>query len=395
MARAADLAGFAVGSIADLNGDGLAEILAGAPRMENGALTDAGGAFVVWSSNGASDIALSDAVAGIGAGFAMFGEASQDYAGTALTAVGDLNGDGLSEILVSATGNDAGGADAGAGYVVWGTSSQTPIQLANMAAGSGGFRIIGQAAGDGASRSLGSIADLNGDGKAELLIGAPGNDAGGANAGAVYVVFGKASGTQVDLDAVAAGVGGFRITGAVGENAGMAVTGLGDVNGDGRADIMLTAPGSGKAYVVFGKSSNTNVSLATLAASGQGFVIRPTVASDLEGMTIAAGGDFNRDGIADYLIGVPKNDTGGTDLGAVYVVWGGSRTTIDLSLVGVGIGGVMIDGAPNLPAFAVGAGIGTSVAALPDMNGDGTPDILMSNPVGVSSQVTVLFSPAS
>ena len=112
-------------------------------------------------------------------------------------------------------------------------------------------------------------------------------------------------------------------------------------------------------------------------------------------MTIAAGGDFNRDGIADYLIGVPKNDTGGTDLGAVYAAWGGSRTTIDLSLVGVGIGGVMIDGAPNLPAFAVGAGIGTSVAALPDMNGDGTPDILISNPVGVSSQVTVLFSPAS
>ena len=394
-ASAGDLAGFAVGSIADLNGDGLSEILVGAPMMENGAITDAGGAFVVWGHNVASDVALSDPVAGLGAGFAMLGEAAQDHVGTALAAVGDLNGDGFAEILVNATGNDAGGAEAGAAYVVWGTSAKTPISLASVAAGSGGFRIIGQAAGDGASRSLGTVADLNGDGKAELLIGAPGNDAGGANAGAVYVVFGKATGTQVDLDAIAAGVGGFRITGAAGENAGMAVTGLGDVNGDGRGDILLTAPGSGKAYVVFGKGTNTNVNLATLAASGQGFVIRPTIASDLEGMNVAAGGDFNRDGIADYVIGVPKNDTGGIDLGAVYVVWGGNHSTIDLSLVSGGIGGVMIDGAPNLSGIGVGAGIGTSVATLPDMNGDGTPDILISSPIGVAAQVTVLFSPAS
>ena len=392
---AGDLAGFAVGSIADLNGDGLAEILVGAPMMENGVITDAGGAFVVWGQNTASDVALSDPVAGLGDGFAMLGEAAQDHVGTALTAVGDLNGDGLAEILVNATGNDAGGAEAGAAYVVWGASAETPISLANVAAGSGGFRIIGQAAGDGASRSIATVSDLNGDGKAEVLIGAPGNDAGGANAGAVYVVFGKATGTQVDLDAIAAGVGGFRITGVSGENAGMMVTGLRDVNGDGRGDILLTAPGSGKAYVVFGKGTNTNVNLATFASSGQGFVIRPTVAGDLEGMNFAAGGDFNRDGIADYIIGVPKNDTGSTDLGAVYVVWGGNHSTIDLSLVGGGIGGVMIDGAPNLPGFGVGGAIGTSVATLPDMNGDGTPDILISNPVGASAQVTVLFSPAS
>ena len=394
-ASAGDLAGFAVGSIADLNGDGLAEILVGAPMMENGAITDAGGAFVVWGRNVASDVSLSKVVAGLGDGFAMLGEAAQDHVGTALVSVSDLNGDGLSEIFVNATGNDAGGAEAGAAYVVWGSSAETPINLANVAAGSGGFRIIGQAAGDGASKSLGTVADLNGDGKVELLIGAAGNDAGGANAGAVYVVFGKATGTQVDLDAIAAGAGGFRITGVAGENAGTSVTGLGDVNGDGRGDILLTAPGSGKAYVVFGKGTNTNVNLATLAGSGEGFVIRPQIASDLEGMNVAAGGDFNRDGIADYVIGVPKNDVGGTDLGAVYVVWGGNHSTIDLSLVGSGIGGVMIDGAPNIAGFAVGAGIGTSVATLPDMNGDGTPDILISNPVGASAQVTVLFSPVS
>ena len=394
-ASAGDLAGFAVGSIGDLNGDGLAEILVGAPMMENGAIADAGGAFVVWGKNVASDVSLSKVVAGLGDGFAMLGEAAQDHVGTALTAVADLNGDGLAEILVNATGNDAGGADAGAAYVVWGTRAETPISLANVAAGSGGFRIIGQAAGDGASRSLGTVSDLNGDGRAELLIGAPGNDAGGANAGAVYVVFGKATGTQVDLDAVATGTGGFRITGAAGENAGMAVTGLGDVNGDGRSDILLTAPGSGKAYVVFGKNTVTNVNLATLASSGEGFIIRPTVASDLEGMNFAAGGDFNRDGIGDYLIGVPKNDTGGVDLGAVYVVWGGNHGAIDLSLVASGIGGVMLDGAPNIAGFAVGGAIGTSVAVLPDVNGDGTPDILISNPTGANAQTMVLFSPAT
>ena len=127
MARAGDFAGFAVGSIADLNGDGLAEILVGAPMMENGAIADAGGAFVVWGQNVASDVALSDAVAGLGDGFAILGQAAQDHVGTALAAVGDLNGDGRADIMLTAPGS-------GKAYVVFGKSFNTNVSLATLAA---------------------------------------------------------------------------------------------------------------------------------------------------------------------------------------------------------------------------------------------------------------------
>ena len=170
------------------------------------------------------------------------GQAAGDALGTAITSIGDLNGDAKADILVGATGNDAGGTDAGAVYVVWGKSSAGIVNASAVAAGTGGFAIIGDNAGDKIGGVLGSVADLNGDGKSEILIGS--QDAGGGN-GAVYVVFGKSTGAAVDLTNIAAGLGGgFVITGRNSEHAGASVSGLGDVNGDGIADILIGAPGS-------------------------------------------------------------------------------------------------------------------------------------------------------
>lgn len=88
-----------------------------------------------------------------------------------------------------------------------------PIRLADIAAGKGGYEIRGEAAGDGAGGSIAAIRDLNGDARPEVLVGALGNDAAGAGAGAAYVAWGKADGTPVRLAEVAAGRGGYRILG--------------------------------------------------------------------------------------------------------------------------------------------------------------------------------------
>lgn len=252
--NAGDQAGAAVGSIGDLNGDGRGEILVGAPGMENGAAVDAGAAFVIWGMASPGGVDLGDPFSAGGDGFVMKGEAAGDAAGTALASVTDLNGDGKAEIVVGSPGNDAGGADAGAAYVVWGKATGTIVRLTNVATGTGGYKIVGEAAGDGAGRVVGTVGDLNGDGKAEILIGAPDSNAGGAQSGAVYVVLGKSTTSKVLLGTVAGGAGGFRINGMAGDQAGSALTGLGDVNGDGKADILVGAPGSDSAYVVFGKS---------------------------------------------------------------------------------------------------------------------------------------------
>ncbi len=177
------------------------------------------------------------------------------------------------------------------------------VNLSSVAAGTGGFKIIGESNGDAVGTVLGTLADINGDGKAEILIGTPDSTAGGANSGAVYVVFGKATTTAVNLASIAAGVGGFRITGVAGDDAGAAVSGLGDVNGDGLADILVGAPRSDSAYVVFGKADTTEVNLADVANGIGGYHILAENAGDLDTISVTGGVDLNRDGIADLVIG--------------------------------------------------------------------------------------------
>ncbi len=385
--NAGDMAGHAVGSIADLNADGKAEILVGAPGMENGALTDAGAGFVVFGQ-ATGGVDLNDLFVGDGGGFAIKGQAAGDHAGITMTSIGDLNGDGKAEILIGATGNDTGGLDAGAAYVVWGKSTATAVNLSSVASGVGGFKIIGQAAGDEAGASLGSIADLNGDGKAEILIGATGVSDKGPDDGAVYVVFGKSTGTAVNLDNIAAGTGGFRIIGKQDDMAGSTVSSIADVNGDGKAEIVIGAAGNEIAYVVYGKSTTDEVKLSDVRNNIGGFAIRAEQGSTLLDMTVTAGGDFNRDGVADIVIGAPHDTESGPDSGAVYIVWGGpSSTIIDLDLIAQGFGGAKIVG-------DFGSLTGSSVAVLSDLNGDLTPDLLIGSAGSPDDSVSILYASA-
>jgi len=385
--NAGDHAGAAVGAVGDLNGDGLGEILIGAPGMDVGVRTDAGAAFVIWGLASAAGIDLGTPFAGDGDGYVITGQSSGDAAGTTVMAISDLNGDGKADILVGAPGNDSGGSNAGAAYVVWGKASDTIVGLANVAAGVGGFKIIGESNGDAVGTVLGTLADINGDGKAEILIGTPDSAAGGGNSGAVYVVFGKSTTSAVNLANVAAGIGGFRITGIAGDDAGAAVSGLGDVNGDGRADILVGAPRSDSVYVVFGKADTAEVDLANVALGLGGYRIVAENVGDLDNLAVTGGADLNRDGIADLVIGASGNSEGGADAGAVYIIWGGAAGMVDLSLVAQGIGGAKIVG-------GAGSLTGASVAMTSDLNGDGTADLMIGAP-GAGESAYILHADAS
>ena len=238
-----DRSGFSVASAGDVNGDGLADLIVGAWYSDPAGGTNAGRSYVVFGTSSSTQIELSAIALGTG-GFVINGQCGRDYSSAGVASAGDVNGDGLADLIVGAFYSDpAGGANAGRSYVVFGQSSGTAIDLSAIAGGTGGFVINGQCAYDRSGYSVASAGDVNGDGLADLIVGAWRSDPAGAYcAGRSYVVFGQSSSTAINLSAIAGGTGGFVINGQCAYDfSGVSVASAGDVNGDGLADLIVGA----------------------------------------------------------------------------------------------------------------------------------------------------------
>ncbi len=315
--------GASVAILGDVNGDGDADIIVGVPDFDSSG-ADKGEAIVYDGSSG-------DTL------YTYVGSTINGHFGTSVAAVGDVNGDGYADFAIGEPGTTNGSV-----YVY---SGQDGSVIHTLAGAESGAQFGFSAAGAG---------DLNGDGRMDILVGEPTAAAGGTNRGKAYVYSG-ATGSVI-----------LTISGTV-TNAklGYAVAGGGDLNRDGKPDVVAGAPfnpggGSnrGKVFVFSGADGSTLYSVEGKEDNA------------LLGFAVGAGMDFNRDGRADFLVGEPVGNGGSTDSGKAYAFTSGYTSAF-----------------PGSPALLwgitgdqAGARLGTSVAFGEDVDLDGKDDFLVGAP---------------
>ncbi|MCI0372772.1 MAG: VCBS repeat-containing protein [candidate division NC10 bacterium] len=329
--------GEAVAGVGDVNGDGTPDLLVGASGQIVGGNTGQGQAFVFSGADGSLLHTLDDPTPQASAGF-----------GTAVAGVGDVNGDGTPDLLVGTPFQDAGpnigqgrafvfsGAD---GNLLHTLDDPTPQAFAEF-----GFAVAG-------------VGDVNGDGTPDLLVGARHQTVGGNDIQGQAFVFSGADGNLLHtLDSPTPQDGQF----------GVALAGVGDVNGDGTPDLLVGAPlqtvggdvFQGQAFVFSGADGSLLYTLNDPTPTG----------ANQFGFALAAVGDVNGDGTPDVLVGAPVQVQG-----RAFVFSGADGNLLHTLTIPPGPGPLAL-------------GFGGAVAAVGDVDGDGTPDLLVGEPGFKSEQ---------
>ncbi|MBL8746524.1 MAG: FG-GAP repeat protein [Phycisphaerae bacterium] len=339
---AGDQFGWSVSGAGDVNNDGIPDFIVGAPQDDNTG-TDSGSARVFSGANGAIL-------------YTFNGDSADDRFGLSVSGAGDVNNDGFDDLIVGAYQDDNTGADSGSARVFSG------------ATGAILYTFNGDAAGDRFGWSVSGAGDVNGDGFDDVIVGARFNDSNGTDSGSAQVFSGATGAVLYTFNGVGAG-----------DLFGWSVSGAGDVNGDGFADLIVGAP--------FHDANGANSGSARVLSGADGAVLHTFVGDavgDNLGSSVGGAGDVNGDGFADLIVGVPLADNNKNINSGSARVFSGADGAI-------------------LYTFNGDAGndqFGLSVGGAGDVNNDGFDDLIVGTPLADNNYINsgsarVFFSVAT
>ena len=314
--------GSSVSGAGDVNGDGKADLIVGDPASS---FSDSGSAHVFSGSDGSVLYKFDGEVA------------SNDFFGSSVSGAGDVNGDGMADLIVGVSGEDNNGLSSGNARVFSGNDGSV---LYNFD-GDDSFASLGE--------SVSDAGDVNGDGRADMIVGGNG----------FARVFSGSNGSIL-----------YHFEGNEGDQFGFSVSGAGDVDGDGTPDLIVGAPGqlffssdTGDAHVFSGSDGSVLYNFGGDSVTEQ------------FGASVSSAGDVNGDGKDDLIVGAPFDDDNGFNSGSVRVLSGSDGSVL-----------YIFDGDGSSRLF------GGSVSGVGDVNGEGKADLIIGNPNGNSNGTARVFS---
>ena len=375
--------GVSIANIGDLDRDGIVDIAVGNP-LDNTGGNNKGAVYIYFMDSDGTVKQTKEINNNTDNGPSLIRE---DRYGFSIANIGDINGDGITDIAIGATGDDIHFGEEGAVHIHFMNSDGAVKGTKTITSGSANVPAF--AYWDFYGTSIANIGDLNGDGITDIAVGATFDDTGGRDRGAVYIHFMDIDGFVKDTKKIINGdIGTYTISRR--DRYGFSIANIGDLNEDGITDIAVGAIrdntgglNRGAVYIHFMDSDGT-VKKTHKIASGTDIYGPDLSNEDYYGSSIANIGDINGDGITDIAVGAIGDDTGGDNRGAVYIHLMNRNASVKKTF--------KIDDSTEGVDLPNGANYGRAITNMGNPDGNGTITMAVGTKNGDSKKGVVYFS---